>query len=41
MGVRLFFSVIEGLGKILLWRLYGRKFMVGTALNLFKANEYP
>ena len=40
-GVRLFFSIIEGLGKILLWRLYGRKHVVGIAMNLFKANGFP
>ncbi len=41
MGVRLFFSIIEGIGKVLLWRLYGRNLVVGTAVNIFKTREFP
>jgi len=39
--VRLFFSVIETLGSILSWRLYGKKFMVNRFLELLRANHFP
>lgn len=40
-GVRLFFSIIESIGSVLCWRLYGRKIAVGNALTFLKANEFP
>jgi hypothetical protein len=41
LGVRLFFSVIEKLGNVLYWRLYGRKLAVGNAVAFLNASEYP
>jgi hypothetical protein len=40
-AVRLFFSVIEMLGGILSWRLYGKKLMVNKFLGLLRANNFP
>lgn len=40
-AVRLFFSVIETLGSILSWRLYGKKLMVNKFLGLLRENNYP
>jgi len=41
LGVRRCFSVIETLGNVLDWRLYGRKLAVGNAVAFLKASEYP
>jgi len=40
-GVRLFFGLIEMLGSVLAWRLYGKKFMVEKALQMFRSNKFP
>lgn len=40
-AVRLFFSIIETLGSILSWRLYGRKFMVSKFLGFLRVNNFP
>lgn len=40
-GFRLFFSIIETFGGILTWRLYGKKFMVERALEVFRSNKFP
>jgi len=40
-AIRLFFSVIETLGSILSWRLYGKKLMVDNFLGLLQANNFP
>ncbi|HUO43335.1 MAG TPA: hypothetical protein VMT94_00290 [Burkholderiales bacterium] len=40
-AVRLFFSLIETLGSVLSWRLYGRKFTVNKFLGLLRANNFP
>jgi hypothetical protein len=41
LAVRLFFSIIEGLGGILSWRIYGRRFAVQRALAVLGANNFP
>ena len=38
---RFFFSVIETLGSIFSWRLYGKKLMVNKFLGMLSANNYP
>jgi hypothetical protein len=40
-AVRLFFGVIETLGSILSWRLYGKKLMINRFLGLLRANNFP
>lgn len=40
-GFRLFFSVIETLGSVLSWRLYGRKLMVQKMLEALRTNTFP
>ena len=40
-GVRFFFSIIETIGGVLTWRLYGRKVMIEKALLLFRSNKFP
>ena len=40
-AVRLFFSVIETLGSVISWRLYGKKLMVNKFLGLLRANNFP
>jgi hypothetical protein len=39
--VRLFFSIIEGLGTALMWRLYGKKQTVQKYLAFFRAHKFP
>src|SRR5688572_20513232 len=39
--VRLFFSIIETLGSVLAWRLYGKKHAVARMLAFLRANKYP
>lgn len=41
LAARIFFSVIETLGSILAWRLYGRKMMIERNLSILRANNYP
>ena len=41
LGVRLFFGLIEILGGVLAWRLYGKKSMVEKALEMFRSNKFP
>jgi hypothetical protein len=40
-AVRLFFSVIEGMGGILVWRIYGRSVAVAHWLKFFRENNFP
>lgn len=40
-GARLFFSLIETLGSVISWRLYGKSFMVNKFLELLRANNFP
>lgn len=40
-AIRLFFSVIETLGSIFSWSLYGKKLMIGKFLVLLKTNKFP
>lgn len=40
-AVRLFFSVIETLGSVLSWRLYGKQVMVNKFLQLLRVNNFP
>ena len=40
-GLRLFFALIECVGSILVWRLYGREIMVRLNLRLLKENRFP
>src|ERR1700729_2942940 len=39
--VRVFFSVIEGMGGILVWRIYGRRVAVAHWLKFFRENNFP
>lgn len=39
--LRMFFSAVEALGGILLWRLYGRRFAVRKTLAVFRTNDFP
>lgn len=41
LAIRLFFSVIETLGSILTWRLYGRKKAIEKNLSMLRANDFP
>lgn len=41
LGIRLFFSLIEALGGVLSWRIYGRRIAMGNALKFLKANGFP
>ena len=41
LGVRVFFSLIETLGSVLSWRLYGKNFMVQKMLEVLRANKFP
>lgn len=41
LAIRIFFSVIETLGSVLAWRLYGRKQMIERNLSLLRANNFP
>jgi len=38
---RLFFSIIETLGSVLSWRLYGKKIMVNKILEGLRVNNFP
>jgi hypothetical protein len=40
-AARLFFSVIETLGSVLSWRLYGKKLMVNKFHEFLRANNFP
>jgi hypothetical protein len=40
-GARFFFSVIETIGSILSWRLYGKKLMTRKFLFLLQSNNFP
>ncbi len=40
-AVRFFFIVIEWLGGILTWRLYGKRRVVAKFLEFLRANNYP
>lgn len=39
--LRLFFSTIEALGGFLLWRMYGRRFVIRKTLAVFRTNGFP
>ena len=41
LGIRLFFSLIEMLGGVLYWRLYGRRIVLSNALKFLKTNGFP
>lgn len=41
LAVRLFFSAIETLGSILVWRLYGKRIIVKRHLDFMRANNFP
>ncbi len=41
MAARLFFSVIETIGSIFSWRLYGKKKIVQLNLNILRFNNFP
>lgn len=38
---RLFFSIIETLGSVLSWRLYGKKIMVNMFVELLRVHNFP
>jgi hypothetical protein len=40
-GIRLFFTVIETIGGILAWRLYGRQNTVQRMVTTLRANNFP
>ena len=40
-GDSIFFSLIEMLGGVLYWRLYGRKIALSNALKFLKTNGFP
>ena len=39
--LRAFFGLIDALGGILKWRLWGRKALVANALNWFTTRQFP
>ena len=39
--IRIFFSIIETLGSVLTWRLYGRAKMVEINLSTLRNNNFP
>jgi hypothetical protein len=41
LGVRLFFGVIETLGSVLAWRVYGRKKAIEANLAVLRASAFP
>lgn len=41
LAIRLFFIVIETLGSVLAWRVYGRKKIIERNLSLLRANNFP
>lgn len=41
LGVRAFFSVIETLGSVLMWRLYGRRLTISKLLEFLRSNQFP
>lgn len=40
-AARLFFGIIEGLGGILVWRLYGKRVMVRKFLTILQQGNFP
>lgn len=40
-AVRFFFSVIETLGTVISWRLYGKRFMVNKFVEFLRTNNFP
>lgn len=40
-AVRLFFSVVETIGSIFSWRLYGKKKIVELNVNFLRSNNFP
>jgi hypothetical protein len=40
-AARTFFSIIEGLGGILSWRLYGKQVTVQKFLHFLRSNDFP
>lgn len=40
-AIRIFFSVIEALGSVLAWRLYGRKRQIERNLSMLRASNFP
>lgn len=40
-AVRLFFNLIETLGGVLSWRLYGKKYMVDKFLEFLRTSNFP
>ena len=40
-AVRFFFSVIETLGTVISWRLYGKRVMVNKFVEFLRANNFP
>lgn len=40
-AMRLFFSIIESVGSILSWRLYGKKKAIERNLTLLRSNKFP
>ena len=41
LAARLFFCIIETLGSILSWRLFGKRLMINKFLELLRANNFP
>ena len=41
LGIRLFFSVIETLGGVLAWRVYGKRTSVQATLQVFRDRNFP
>jgi hypothetical protein len=41
LAVRLFFEVIEAIGRFLAWQLFVRQRMVAYVLSVFKKSEFP
>jgi hypothetical protein len=41
LAIRFFFSVIETIGNVLVWRLYGRHRTIEKLVDFFRANEFP
>ncbi len=41
LGARLFFGLIETLGDVLMFHLYGKKFAVERVVKILRAHEFP
>ena len=41
LAVRVFFGIIETLGRVIAWRFYGKKKMIERNLNLLHTNNFP